>query len=330
MYLSNLKLLKQFNLLSSKDYFQIKDVIGQYLCPHQFEVCNDESLEVKLSGFSFGQVALFELSYNAPVQISFGAECQSYLFRFNLEGECKVKYDHSTYQQRPGLLTVSHPHFENRIELQAKCRNIILKIDHELINTVLYRLLGYIPQKNLIFDSGISYTSEERISILETLNYLCFAYSNIENWWQISDSFSSYLTELLLIKIPHNFSERIADKKNQLIPSYIKNAAHLIEQHYMEAISIEEVARLVKVSVRTLQKGFNTYLNQTPLSFMTSIKLDRVHQELKHTQVDQPIIDIFNAHGVRSFGHFTRLYKKRYGCTPSETVKQNKLIEINS
>jgi hypothetical protein len=38
------------------------------------------------------------------------------------------------------------------------------------------------------------------MAFIETLNYLCHAYYNIQNWSFISASFSQYLIELILLK----------------------------------------------------------------------------------------------------------------------------------
>ena len=319
--LSNLSDLDQFLLLNSKDYKVIKDQISHYLCPHQFDVLSSEALNTQLYGFSFGQLAVYDLSYSAPVEINFKNSSDFYLFRFTLEGHCQVEYGHHAYDQYPGLLTVSHPLTENRVITDLGCRNIILKIGREVMDSVLNKMLGYTAQEPLRFESGISCTTEGRLSIIETLDYLCHAYTNIEQWWQVSDSFTQYFIELILMKVPHNYSHKINAEKFRLLPSYMKKAVRFIESSLTQSMSLNDIADNSGVSIRTLQKGFNLYFNQAPLAYIRDLRLNRIHQELLHAELHDTVTDILLKNGVKSLGHFTALYKKRFGCVPSETLK---------
>ena len=81
-----------------------------------------------------------------------------------------------------------------------RCRNIILKLTQQDMETQLGKMLGYTNTESVIFDSGVSCTADGLNSIIETRNYLCHAYYNIQNWSFISASFSQYLIELILLK----------------------------------------------------------------------------------------------------------------------------------
>ena len=37
-----------------------------------------------------------------------------------------------------------------------------------------------------------------------------------------------------------------------------------------------------------------------------------------------PVTDILLRHGISSFGHFATHYRKRYGCLPSDTLRQGR------
>ncbi len=77
------------------------------------------------------------------------------------------------------------------------------------------------------------------------------------------------------------------------------------------------------MSIRTLQKGFGQYLQQTPVEYIREQRLKHVHQALQTTQINETVTDILLRYGIQSFGHFSTIYKKRYGCLPSQTLKMN-------
>jgi AraC-like DNA-binding protein len=71
------------------------------------------------------------------------------------------------------------------------------------------------------------------------------------------------------------------------------------------------------VSIRTLQKGFSQYLQQTPVEYIRDQRLERVHQALQHAQTNETVTDIVLRHGFQSLGIFLRYIKNVMGvCLP--------------
>lgn len=321
--LDHLHYLDEFLLFKSNDYQTIKDQISHYLCPHRFDVEVQEPLNTRLNGFSFGNGALYDLKYSAPVMINIEDSADFYLFRITLEGQCELKFDRQQIVQSEGIMSVTHPHTRQQIITNQHCRNIILKLAQQDIETQLFNMLGCRSQEPLRFNSSLSCGLEGIDAIIETLNYLCHAYYNIRNWSFISASFSQYLIELILLKIPNNYTERLNAQRQQLLPSYIKRAQQYIQEHIQQIISLADLSQYCEVSIRTLQKGFSQYLQQSPVEYIREQRLERVHLALQQAPSHETVTDILLDHGIQSFGHFSSLYKKRYGCLPSHTLKKD-------
>ncbi|MCU4338074.1 AraC family transcriptional regulator [Acinetobacter dispersus] len=321
--LDHLHYLDEFLLFKSNDYQTIKDQISHYLCPHRFDVEVQEPLNTRLNGFSFGNGALYDLKYSAPVMINIEDSADFYLFRITLEGQCELKFDRQQIVQSEGIMSVTHPHMRQQIITNQHCRNIILKLAQQDIETQLFNMLGCRSQEPLRFNSSLSCGLEGIDAIIETLNYLCHAYYNIRNWSFISASFSQYLIELILLKIPNNYTERLNAQRQQLLPSYIKRAQQYIQEHIQQTISLADLSQYCEVSIRTLQKGFSQYLQQSPVEYIREQRLERVHLALQQAPSHETVTDILLDHGIQSFGHFSSLYKKRYGCLPSHTLKKD-------
>lgn len=319
--LSHLHYLDEFLLFNSNDYQTIKDKISHYLCPHQFDVEIASSLNTRLNGFSFGNSALYDLKYSAAVAITIDETSSHYLFRINLEGQCQIEHAKHQILQSHGIMTVTHPHTQNRIITNQRCRNIILKLAQQDVETQLYKMLGYTPSESVIFDTGDSCTAEGLNSIIETLNYLCHAYYNIQNWSFISASFNQYLIELILLKVPNNYSQKLNERRQDILPSHMRKAQQYIQQHLQSKVSLAELSNFCGVSSRTLQKSFNQHYQQTPIEYIRDQRMHAVHQALLNSQTSDTVTDILLQNGIQSLGHFSSLYKKRYGCLPSQTLK---------
>lgn len=327
--LDHLHYLDEFLLFKSDDYQTIKTKISHYLCPHQFDVEAIEPLNTRLNGFSFGNSALYDLKYSAPVMITIDDASSHYLFRITLEGQCKVGVANQQVLQSVGIMSVTHPNIKQRIITNHHCRNIILKLSQQDVETQLFKMLGHTSQEPILFDSGLSCTAEGISSIVETLNYLCHAYYNIQNWSSISASFTQYLIELILLKIPNNYSAQLNTQKQLVLPAYIKKAQQYIDDYLQDTISLTVLSQYCEVSVRTLQKGFSQYLQQTPVEYIRDRRVERVHVALQNCQGNQTVTEILLQYGIQSFGHFSTFYKKRYGCLPSQTLKMNP-IQMNT
>ena len=201
-------------------------------------------------------------------------------------------------------------------------------------------MLGYTGTESLVFDNGLSCKTKALNSIVETLNYLCHAYYNFQNWSFISASFTHYLIELILLKVPNNYSHQLNECRQEVIPSYMRKAQQYIQEHLQSQISLAELSVFCGVSSRTLQKSFNQYCQQTPLEYIrdqrlqgvhhallnsqfsdtvTDIlyqRLQGVHHALLNSQFSDTVTDILFQNGIQSLGRFSSRYKKRYGCLP--------------
>ena len=313
--------LDNFLIFNSNDYQTIKEKISQYLCPHRFDVVSHQQLNTRLNGFLFGTSALYDLKYNAPVEITIDAQSEHYLFRLTLEGECLVQDSQQRLVQSPGVITVSNPLIQSRIVTNQHCRNIILKLSKPIVEKQLFKILACSMHEALAFENGLSCSAEGADAIIQTLSYLCYAHDHIENWSVISQSFEQYLIELVLLKLPNNYSRQLNLRQPILLPSYMKRAKQYITLHLQENITLSELGEYCGVSVRTLQKGFSAYVGQTPVEYIRDLRIQQVHHELLNAESNETVTDILLKNGINSFGHFSSQYKKCYGCSPSQTLK---------
>jgi AraC-like DNA-binding protein len=182
-------------------------------------------------------------------------------------------------------------------------------------------MLGHTSHEPVIFDMSLSCTEEGIDSIIETLNYLCHAYYHIQNWSFISASFTQYLIELILLKIPNNYSDQLNLQRQHILPGYLKSTK--IYSGSFRTTDFISLSQCCEVSIRTLQKGFSQYLQQTPVEYIRDQRLERVHQALQHAQTNETVTDIVLASRLPKFRAFSTLYKKRYGCLPSKTLKMS-------
>lgn len=96
----------------------------------------------------------------------------------------------------------------------------------------------------------------------------------------------------------------------------LTEAVSLMEANLEEPLPTEEIARLVGVSRRQLERLFKQYLNNLPSRYYLELRLHRARQLL--TQTSQSILQIGLSCGFSSGPHFSSAYRGKYGITPRE------------
>ena len=91
-------------------------------------------------------------------------------------------------------------------------------------------------------------------------------------------------------------------------------AAQLMEANIEEPLSLAELAQLINVSQRQLQRLFRCKLGITPAQYYAAVRLRRARELLQQTVM--PIKDIAVACGFRLPCHFSRSYRGHFGHPP--------------
>ena len=89
-----------------------------------------------------------------------------------------------------------------------------------------------------------------------------------------------------------------------------------MEQHTEPPLSTSQLAQGISVTRRQLERLFRLHLNDTPRNFYLGLRLEKARQLLRQT--DMSVLDISIACGFESPSYFTRSYRARFDCAPSQ------------
>ena len=101
--------------------------------------------------------------------------------------------------------------------------------------------------------------------------------------------------------------------------STLIEAIELMEANIEDPLEIPEIADLLKISRRQLERLFKDHLGDTPNNFYLKIRLNSARQLLQQTHM--PVTEISTACGFVSSAHFSRAYSSRFGISPSKDRK---------
>lgn len=101
----------------------------------------------------------------------------------------------------------------------------------------------------------------------------------------------------------------------------VRKAMLLIERHLSDPLPAEFIAQHVNVSVRHLERLFQSELGMSPLAFAFELRLNNAYNLLVTTK--NSIIDIALQCGFLSNSHFSRCFRNVHGKTPSQVREES-------
>ena len=104
--------------------------------------------------------------------------------------------------------------------------------------------------------------------------------------------------------------------------TYIRQAKTILDENYDKHITIPQLARQSGINEAKLKEGFKELYGNSIHTYLQQLRLEKAKQLLLTTSM--PITDITYHIGYSHVTHFTTLFKKEVGLTPTEWRKENK------
>jgi AraC-like DNA-binding protein len=105
--------------------------------------------------------------------------------------------------------------------------------------------------------------------------------------------------------------------------SSIERIIEYIKNHYMEEITLDDLAKMVYLSPTYLSYLFKKQLGVTFKEYLINIRLKKSKELIETT--DLPIGEISKMVGIEDQNYFSRLFKRKYGVSPMN-YKKDKYI----
>ncbi len=110
------------------------------------------------------------------------------------------------------------------------------------------------------------------------------------------------------------FISKTEKKQTQLVT----NVIYYLENHYTEDISLDQLARDNYVSTAYLSKTFKDATNMSPINYLIQLRLKNAHEILADENPTTTVKQVASAVGYDDVYHFSKLFKKYYGISPSQ------------
>jgi len=100
----------------------------------------------------------------------------------------------------------------------------------------------------------------------------------------------------------------------------VEQMIEYFEDHYAEKISLDQIADNTYLSTVYVSKIFKAETGDTPIRYLINIRLEKA-KELLENGWEGSIQEVAMEVGYDDAYHFSKLFKKRYGVSPSKVLK---------
>ena len=105
-------------------------------------------------------------------------------------------------------------------------------------------------------------------------------------------------------------------KENKLEKTEIDFVIDYIKQHYSERFTVEKLSQIANFTPTYFIRKFRDYTGYSPISYTNIVKLEEAKYLLEQTS--DPINDIMEKVGFFDAAHFSKIFKKHYGFSPTK------------
>lgn len=136
--------------------------------------------------------------------------------------------------------------------------------------------------------------------------------------WYWSCRSRSYFMEIILLLertyglVGQNKSEGHA---NKILNPHLKSAVIYIENHYRNALALDDLAKAASLNKSSLTQLFKNELEMTPIEYVWHHRMNVAKKLLEDTNL--PVKDIVSRCGFKTVQHFSRKFEESVGCNPT-------------
>jgi AraC-like DNA-binding protein len=195
-------------------------------------------------------------------------------------------------------------------------------IERAAMECELHSMLGHPTGAPLSFEPAVEHGDGNPLNRTLALLAPEFGPTGLATYPALAVRLSRLVIAGVLTSYRHNYSDELEAPAYRQHPRAIRLAVEFIESHPEVITTVADIARTVGLSVRALNAGFQRSVGTTPTRYLRSVRLARVHEELRRG--DPSTITATAAArrwGFAHYGRFAADYRAVYGTAPASTLR---------
>jgi AraC-like DNA-binding protein len=294
--------------------------------PHLTLRSNPRSLSLGQRAGSIGPVTLSQLVIGTDMSLDCGDQCSGYRIMVLQSGQYESVHRGSSQRSGRGSVVVYQPEGHTAARWLAGARLLGVKLDRSAVDDALSDALGrQITAQIDVAPFLPTNTAVGRgwINMLALFKDQIFKPDSLFNQPLVGLPFADSLVRAFLLAADHPDRDAVAADARRPAPRTIRAALEIIDAEAHLPLTVSALASRTHVSVRSLQQGFRSHLNASPMEYLRQVRLRRAHQMLLDADpASTTVASVAYRWGFTNPGRFAIAHAERYGESPSETLRR--------
>jgi len=234
-----------------------------------------------------------------------------------LSGEMSGMHDQEPYKVKAGDLLIA-----NSNVLHSGHRDSEEPYKAVLVLMNLEGMSKRLSDRNIMFQQIIS----DDPFVSDIMHKLDYELEKGEEEYQLTCK--GLVLQLVAHLVRHYIKEELSEKENIRRVRKLERftpVIRYIEKHYTEDISNRELADMIHLGEDRFNHLFKDCMGISPLQYINGIRMEKAMHFLKMGQYSAT--EVASLVGISDYNHFGRLFRRTYGCTPTQVFKDEKLSE---
>lgn len=313
--------------ITTSDQTEARLRCAEVYFPHRMAVLHDSrAFAMSLSAVSLGDVSAGLLGYAGEVRIETDELETGYEVNIPLDGPLRTWTGQADICATAGLAAVYRP--DGRTSLHGWAgggRLFGLKIERGALEETLEELTDRPVRSIVPLGSSLDLTGgagRQWWVLARALVDLAQDPDGPLGRPVVARPLARSVIAAFLHAVDHPYRDLIVARPAAPRPATIREAVDLLQAEPDHPWTVTDLACRVGVTARGLQAGFARHVGIAPMTYLRQVRLARTHLDL---QLADParcsVADVASRWGFTHLGRFAAVYRERYGCAPSETLR---------
>ncbi len=315
--------LNNHSCFVTKDLDHSREILGQAWERHEINVHKGWKYQVRWHQAYLRRTSLSYTDSPTSLHIVSGPVRDMYRFGMHLSGFAMHKINGHGMFLCPDTVALHAPGQEVEVDTQP-FRGLILNIDRSFVEPALARRFGKLPPFE-VWARDFSVQTGPAACLRSMCHWMAYEMDRPDSWLLTSsrtaDGLERFLRGLFLDCLEER---RPAGKKreNAAASRQVKRIEEWLDVHFADPVTVDDMADIAGVSVRSLQTAFRLARGCTPMQVLLQRRLAAARDALCAAEPGTTVTTVAMDCGFFHLGRFSRDYRRAFGETPSTTLSR--------
>lgn len=304
----------------SVDGDRARDVLNRFY--HPVPGCG--GLQSGVEVIRLGPLTVGHLTFPRAATLDF-SEATAYHVTLPTAGLVRACRDGRELTATPATALAFRPGDRIVLRHEPHTAQIDVRIESWALEAELAGLLGHPVEGTIDLPAAFDLTAGPALSwsrLLRLLSDELEHETSLIHQPPIAEQLCSSVLSGLLLSVSHRYHDELVAPAGTGPPRPLRRALDAISDEPERAFTVGELAAIAGMSIRSLQSGFRRHVGSAPMTHLQEVRLARAHEALRRGDpATVTVADIANRWGFAHLGRFASAYRKRFGESPSETLR---------